>query len=206
LPSYTDLYYHDPASSGSPNLRPEKAWSYDAGLEWNPGPRFRGEVTVFRRRESDGIDYVKPSQADIWRATNIQSLSFTGLEAGMTLREARSQEISLSYTALHGSSRQLAGLLSRYVFNYPSHSAIAAWQAALPDKFVARVRLGVTRRLARDPYAIADIYLARMGRRFRPFVQVTNAWNVSYEEVPQVPMPGRGFVAGVEAVLYGLPN
>ena len=33
LPSYTDLYYHDPANIGSPNLRPERAWSYEGGAD-----------------------------------------------------------------------------------------------------------------------------------------------------------------------------
>ena len=31
LPTFTDLYYHDPANRGSPDLRPESAWSYEAG-------------------------------------------------------------------------------------------------------------------------------------------------------------------------------
>ncbi|RPI11702.1 MAG: TonB-dependent receptor, partial [Acidobacteriales bacterium] len=57
LPSYTDLYYHDPASQGSPNLRPERAWSHEAGLDWHASTRLRGSVTAFHRRETDGIDY-----------------------------------------------------------------------------------------------------------------------------------------------------
>ncbi len=206
LPSYTDLYYQDPASVGSPNLRPESAWSFDAGLDWNAGRRIRGEVTLFHRRESDGIDYVRVSESDIWRATNIQRLHFTGMETSVSLRATHSQEVSLTYMALRGSSRQLVGLLSRYVFNYPSHAAVASWQAALPGKIVGRVRIGATQRLERAPYAIADLYLARSSRRFSPFVQVTNAWNVTYEEVPHVPMPGRGLVVGVEAALPGLFN
>jgi outer membrane receptor protein involved in Fe transport len=29
LPTFTDLYYRDPATAGSPDLRPERAWSYE---------------------------------------------------------------------------------------------------------------------------------------------------------------------------------
>ncbi|HEY2018011.1 MAG TPA: TonB-dependent receptor, partial [Bryobacteraceae bacterium] len=32
VPSYTDLYYHDPGNMGSPNLRPERAWTYEGGV------------------------------------------------------------------------------------------------------------------------------------------------------------------------------
>ncbi len=84
LPTYTDLYYHDPANIGSPFLRPEKAWSYEGGLDWNSAGRVRGDLTVFNRRERDVIDYVRNNPTDIWRATNFQSLQFTGVEASVT--------------------------------------------------------------------------------------------------------------------------
>ena len=34
LPNYTDLYYHDPANIGNPNLRPEHAMNYEGGLDF----------------------------------------------------------------------------------------------------------------------------------------------------------------------------
>ena len=62
VPSYTDLYYHDPANLGSPNLRPERAWTYEGGLDWNPAPqRARWTSRSFERRERDGIDYYRTS-------------------------------------------------------------------------------------------------------------------------------------------------
>lgn len=42
LPTYTDLYYSDPANLGNPLLKPESAWSFEGGPEWNPG----GKVSV----------------------------------------------------------------------------------------------------------------------------------------------------------------
>jgi iron complex outermembrane receptor protein len=202
LPTYTDLYYHDPANVGSPNLRPEKAWNYEAGLDWNRG-RFRGDATVFHRRERDGIDYVRASANDVWRATNFQRLEFTGVEASVSANLPRSQLVDLRYTGLRGSRGQLAGQFSRYVFNYPSHSAVASWQGPIPGGWFARTRLGAIQRYARDPYALWDIYVARNRGRLHPFVQLTNAANVRYEEILGVPMPGRGVVAGFDLVVFG---
>ena len=201
LPSYTDLYYQDPASRGSPDLRPERAWSYEAGLDWHASGRLRGEVTVFHRRESDGIDYVRATPADVWQATNIHRLRFTGLETSVTARLGRFQELDLRYTGLHGARESLNGTLSRYVFNYPSSAGTIAWRAALPGGVVARMRAGVTNRLGRNPYAVADLYLARAGRRLRPFFQLTNLTNTSHEEILMVPMPRRGIIGGLEYVL-----
>ena len=77
LPTYTDLYYMDPANIGNPLLKPESAWSFEGGPEWNVGGRVSAEATVFHRRERNDIDYVRSSPAVPWQATNIDNLNFT---------------------------------------------------------------------------------------------------------------------------------
>lgn len=201
VPTYTDLYYHDPANLGSPDLRPERAWSYEAGLQWNASGRIRSELTVFHRREKDGIDYIRRSSAELWRATNIQNLRFTGLEAALSIVLARSHQLDFRYTGLHGLQDAIPGVISRYAFNYPSHSAIAAWQASLPLGLVARTRFGVLERRGRDRYALWDLYTASSKGRIHPFVQVTNVTGTRYEEILGVVMPGRAVVGGLEIVV-----
>ena len=203
LPSYTDLYYQDPANLGNPNLRPERAWSYEGGLAWNAGKRLRGEVVVFERRERDGIDYIRRSPDDIWRATNVQNLNFTGVEVSVGVSAPRGQRIDFRYTGLDGVQDALPGVLSKYVFNYPTHSGVAAWSGSLGGGLVVRTRVGVLDRRARDPYALWDLYAARSRGRVRPFLQLTNLTGTSYEEIPGVAMPGRSVVGGVEVVVFG---
>jgi len=201
VPSYTDLYYHDPANLGSPDLRPERAWSYEGALDWNAGAKLRGEVVVFHRRETDGIDYFRRSPTDIWRATNIQNLRFTGVEVSATARITDRQQLDLRYTGLHGVKNSLGGAFSKYAFNYPSQSAVASWQVALPMGLAARTRIGATQRLARDPYGLWDVYVAYTRGRVRPFLQFTNLTSTVYEEIQGVAMPKRGVVGGIELVL-----
>ena len=203
LPTYTDLYYSDPATRGFPGLRPERAWNYEAGLDWNVRGRVRGDATVFHRREQDGIDYVRNSVNDVWRATNFQRLQFTGVEASVAATLRRTQQIDFRYTGLHGGRDQLAGIFSRYVFNYASQSAVASWQGLLPGGLTARTRIGSIQRYARDLYALWDFYFARSRGRIHPFVQFTNLTNARYEEILGVAMPGRGVVAGVDIVVFG---
>lgn len=203
LPTYTDLYYHDPANQGSPDLRPERAWSYEAGLDWNAGGRFRASLTAFRREERDGIDYVRRSPADIWRATNFQRLAFTGVEAAVAVRLAAAQQLDFQYTGLRGAQDLLTGVQSKYTFNYPIHTGVASWQGTLGDFAVTRVRAGGVRRFGRDPYGVLDAYVARSRGRVRPFLQLSNLTDTAYEEIIGVPMPGRGLVGGVELLLFG---
>jgi hypothetical protein len=37
LPTYTDLYYSDPANRGNPSLKPESGWDFEFGPQWNSG-------------------------------------------------------------------------------------------------------------------------------------------------------------------------
>jgi iron complex outermembrane receptor protein len=203
LPTYTDLYYHDPANLGSPNLRPEKAWSYEGGLSWNAGGAWKGDVTYFERRERDGIDYVRYNLNDLWRATNFQRLHFRGLEADVTARLPKGQLVGFDYTWLRGAQDLLTGIQSRYVFNYPSNTGLVSWTATLPGGVMARSRVGVTQRLARDVYAVWDVSAGANWGRLRPYVQLTNLTSTVYQEIAGVAMPRRGAIAGVDVVLWG---
>ena len=201
LPSYTDLYYSDPANVGNPNLRPETAWSYEGGGEAFLTHTIMFDATVFYRRERDGIDYVRSSPTDIWRAMNIDNLNFTGLETALRYRPSPTQSFEVAYTGLHGAQYALNGLESRYAFNYPIHNATIAWTGKLPAAFHARTRIGALKRIQRDPYAVWDAAVSRSFGLVTPFVQLTNLTSTSYQEIEGVQMPGRAIVAGFEILL-----
>lgn len=202
MPSLTDLYYHDPANRGSADLRPERAWTYEGGIDANLGRRVRGELTVFQRDEQDVIDYARNSPTGIWQATNIQRLRFRGIEAAAIAPLGRAHEVELRYTGLRGFREPFPGIESRYAFSFPVNSGVASWRATLPKGLVARSRLGIIERFGRDPYALWDFYFARAGGRIHPFIQLTNLTNTRYEILTGVPMPGRTFVAGLELVAW----
>jgi iron complex outermembrane receptor protein len=202
LPTYTDLYYRDPANVGNPLLRPERAWTFEGGADVSLPREAKLAVTVFQRRETDGIDFVRSSPAEIWRATNFQALNFTGFESQLTMVAARKHRIELSYTGLNGAQTVLTGLQSKYVFNYPRHAGVATWQAAWNNGMMARTRLGAIERFGRSPYAVWDTFLAYQKGRVRPYLQLANITSTRYEELIGVRMPGRSFVGGLELVLY----
>jgi iron complex outermembrane receptor protein len=198
LPTYTDLYYHDPANVGSPNLRPERAWSYETGLQWNPAARLRADIALFHHRERDGIDFVRHSTNDIFRATNVDRLQFTGVEAAIDARLSSTQNIAVRYTAIRGAQAAFVDLTSKYVFNYPSQNAAVEWHGSFSHGLLARTRIGVLNRRARHPYALWDVYGAWGEHAIRPFLQLTNITATQYLEIPGVVMPGRAVVGGVE--------
>jgi iron complex outermembrane receptor protein len=197
LPTYTDLYYQDPANFGNPTLKPEHAWSYEGGVDWQIASGLRAEATLWERRDRDGIDYVRTSLTDPWRAQNFDRLNFTGFEGSLRASFARAQSLRLSYAAMRGVEDSLGALYSKYAFNFPSQSATAEYQAAL-GRLLLRTRMGAEQRIQRDPYAVWDVYFAWSRDRIRPFVQFTNLTDTRYEEILGVAMPGRAVVGGVE--------
>lgn len=203
VPSYTDLYYSDPDNQGNPNLRPERAWTYETGAVWNPLHRVRVDLGVFERRERDDIDYYRPNPDAIWMALNIDNLNFSGVESTVHWMLSPAQTIDLSYTGLRATEDTIPLGATKYTFQYPKQTGIASWQASLPKGFLFRVRLGVRDRLGVGPYALLDAYAASSHGRVRPFLQMTNITGTSYQEVQGVQMPGMTVMGGVEIMAYG---
>jgi len=201
VPSYTELYYEDPANIGNPNLRPERAWNYEGGIDWTPGSRWHGDFTVFERRERDGIDYYRASPNDLWQAVNIDALNFTGVESGLRFAVTGSQSLDFRYSWLQGNENTIPIGETKYTFYYPVHSGIISWQASLPSHFMVRTRVGVLDRRAEGTYALLDVDAAYTRGSVHPFVRLSNLTNTSYEEVQGVVMPGRTLIGGVELVL-----
>lgn len=198
LPSYTDLYYHDPANLGNANLRPERAWDYEGGVLWNLRGRLKSEVTIFQRRDRDVIDYVLASPSSPYMAENIQRLNFTGVEASVEVQLPRDQRLQIAYTGLHGIQGMLNGLRTKYSFNYPKHDAVVAWNGRLPGKFIARTRVGVVDRYASDPYGLWDAAVARQFGHVAAHLVLSNLTDTQYEEIQGVIMPGRSVVFGLD--------
>jgi iron complex outermembrane recepter protein len=221
LPSFTDLEYHDPANFGNPTLGPERAWDYEGGLLWNPNSRITSEVTVFRRRDQDVIDYVLrdcPSipvdqlpagtscsslATQVYHAENLQHLNFFGVETSVDLRLPREQRLQFAYTALHGAQESLLGLQTKYLFNYPLNSGVVAWTGRLPGRLIARTRVGVVDRFSEDPYALWDAAVAREFSHAAAHFVLSNITDTQYQEIPGIVMPGRSAVFGLDFFLRG---
>jgi outer membrane receptor protein involved in Fe transport len=197
LPTYTDLYYTDPANIGNPALKPESSWSYEAGADWNPGGRFTLTATGFRLQEKNTIDYSKHSLAAPWQAVNVQGFDLTGAEASLRIRLTATQQLQLSYTAAHAGSPP-AGLISEYAFNYAAQNAMAAWTGELFHQVIAHTQVAVVQRTTHNAYPLWDVSLARSRGRLRPYLRLLNLSNTGYEEIPSVPLQGRTIMAGTE--------
>ncbi|MGP8260177.1 MAG: TonB-dependent receptor [Acidobacteriaceae bacterium] len=205
LPTYTDLYYSDPATVGNPNLKPEKSWSYEGGLDWKPA---NGRLTLtavgFRLQETNAIDYSKllPLTAgEQWQAVNVPTLDIGGAETSIRVRIGSTQRLDLSYTAAH-SGNLPPNYLSEYAFNYAAQNAIFAWTGQF-KQLSAHTQVNVVQKTTQTAYPLWDASLARNTGSIRPYLRLLNLSNTGYTEIVAVPMQGRTVMGGMEWTWHG---
>jgi iron complex outermembrane receptor protein len=203
LPSYTELYYSDPYDLGNPNLKPESATSYEVGFDAYVKTNLHAAVTVFQRRDTNLIDYVRANPNDVWQAENFDKLRFTGVEASAVYDLKPNQHFSLSFSGLQGVNQSNQLLESKYAFNFPVHSGVVEWRGTVMKNVLARTRIGVVDRIGQSPYALWEASAGYTAGRFRPFFQLTNITNTSYQDIPGVVLPGREIIGGMELWLFG---
>ena len=212
IPTYTDLYYSDPATLGDAKLKPESAWSADAGADWAPSSKLTLSVTEFYSRQHDTIDYVKSATvpnmflpagcpANIWCADNLNGLQFTGVEATLTWIPKRSQMVRVAWTGLRGAQNALHGLESEYVFNYPVENIHAKWRWALKHHFAIDNTVQLAQRYQQTVYPVWNVEATHASGRIQPYLRLSNLSNTGYQEITGVNMPSRTIVGGVAVVL-----
>jgi iron complex outermembrane receptor protein len=216
IPTYTDLYYSDPVTHGNPNLRPESAWSGEAGADWVPSSRLSISATGFYNRQHDAIDYVRAASlpnpylpvgcpVDIWCATNLSGLRFAGVESSVTWAPARGQKVQIAWTGLTGAQPPLHGLESEYALNYPVENLHATWTAELGHTLTVTNSVAVAKPYQQTgiapwntiAYPVWNAALTHDSGRVRPYLRLGNLSNTGYQEIRGVAMPCRSITGGI---------
>ena len=207
VPTWTELYYHDPQNLGNPSLGPEKAVSAEAGLTVARGP-VNFDVAGFWRHGTDLIDFVRSSSFAPWVARNIRTAETWGLEAALQWQGKKSALLSrvalqaaYLFVDLERLSAEAGATEGKYVLD-PLH---VKWDliagGRIPLEIDALTRLSY---FARPSYAggvwLWDLRLARdllQGEIFEVYVEGRNLGDARYEEAAGVPLPGRTLFAGL---------
>jgi iron complex outermembrane receptor protein len=194
VPTFTELYYSDPANLGNPDLRAERGWSFDAGADWTRrGWTF--SVAPFRRIDRDVIDWVKAAAPDLWRTTNVRDVTTTGVEVSAARRWPRAF-LRVSYARLDVDAPSL-DLLSKYVLEYATDQATTSISIPIAGGLRAAFNADYRKRLDGQSYALIGARVSRTVRHAELFLDGSNLANETYHEIAGVAMPGRWVTAGV---------
>jgi len=211
IPTYTDLYYHDPISVSNPNLQPEKAWTYETGVAWQNSV-WDASLATFYRDGKNLIDWAKQVDEEKWQVRNVADVGTFGLEFSSSLNiksllsKSPISSAKLSYAFLN-SGKRIGQMQSRYVFNYLKHQIIFGlmheWFAGIRQSWSVRYE---ERKAQADGYALVDTKLSWKTNakdwQMEIYLEATNLFNKTYYEVQPVPMPGRWIIVGIRPTLF----
>jgi iron complex outermembrane receptor protein len=194
IPTFTELYYTDPANLGTPDLRAEHGWSVDGGADWTRGP-WTLSFSPFRRWDRDVIDWVRATPADLWRSANIRDVTSTGFEASLT-RRWEGALLRVYYAGLTVDAPTL-DLLSKYVNEYARHQSGGSLAVPIGTRFGAAVNVDHRHRNDGQSYDLVSVRVTHHLRRADLFIAASNLLDEDYHEIIGVPMPGRWVTVGV---------
>ncbi|MBA3052046.1 MAG: TonB-dependent receptor [Candidatus Omnitrophica bacterium] len=193
-PSFTELYYLTLTNKGDSSLRPEKNISYEIGADYSID-RISAGITVFRRRESDVIDWIKNTLSDQqWLAKNIGRVAVNGAEITTGIKMAPAT-LSIGYVFVDMDSQ--ADYISKYALRAPEHqfSSVISFPVA---GISADARTVYKKRPGEKGYFLLASGISKKYGKVELFLRGTNLLNVSYEEITDAPSPPRWLGAGVK--------
>ncbi len=209
-PTYTERFIdtevENPAGNlGNPNLEPEKAWSFEAGIDIYPANRFSLHATAFYRRIENLIDYAKLPGEQLYVAHNILQAETRGLELGVRYQ----QSIGSAILALNGTytflDKELGGVQDNVEYKYALTNERQLFQGSARlaiDNFTFGFRSVWKDRRSRPSYGVVHgqiIYLLPIGReRFSISLKGYNLFDKEYAVIFDAPMPGRWFIFGAQ--------
>ena len=193
VPTFTERYYSDPANLARAEVGPERAWAGEGGADLFLASGWLLQATVFGRTDNDVIDWLRPTVADRWRTYNIRDVNTRGFELGVRKTFAAGAFIQAQYTGLDLDAAAV-DQLSKYVLDFAPRSFTAAAAFPLPGRFTVAPRVEYrmrTRSAGTADYLLLDARVGRrFGRLFELFAEGANLFDVSYQEVAGVRMPG----------------
>jgi vitamin B12 transporter len=200
VPTFTDLYYRDPATSGNPDLEPESAFAQELGVKFTDN-NFSGSISIFNRDSDNLIDYIRPNTGiSIFTATNIAEVNTQGFEIEGAYNfklKNYNQTVTFGYTYLNDDILDQNKDLSRYSLNTLKHQFITRLTSKLFKNVSQNIIYKHAERAIGASYNVWDASIIMDVQKFSFTVTANNIFDADYIESGFVPMPP-------SSVLFGL--
>ncbi|MCZ4407623.1 TonB-dependent receptor [Cryomorphaceae bacterium 1068] len=213
LPSYTDLYYNLGGAVGSIDLEPESSINYELGAKFDYAVG-RGDVAVFTRDGSNLIDWIRFSGSDMTTAANITEVRISGVEANFTWdmlnvlggkSPLKSIQTGYSYMFSDSLSNDFESL---YVLDFLEQKADLGFYFQFGKNFHVNWFFSYQDRLGSfvdadgmesnyQPVVLSDLRVSPQFGKLKLFVQVSNLFDETYNDIGSVIQPGRWFRLGM---------
>ena len=218
--TFNELYFAD---EGGLNLSPELSDNFEGGatisLNTKKGGKFVLDATYYMRQGQNLIDMisfdddnhcdtitsttyegVEYNYGSVY-ATNIGSMDYSGIEAGLMYINKNGGLLKINYTTVSTTDSDVP-YNSMFVNNYLSNVLTTQAQMNLPldVKFNIRYTMQTRNSFADDDEAVGLLYLTAsrtFADKYNAYIGVNNLLNTDYIDIGNVQQPGRWLRAGV---------
>lgn len=198
IPTYTNLYYESSIEEGNPNLKPEKAQSFESGFYMS----FKNthlNLAYFDRISSDLIDWTKDTEEAKWQARNFSKIHTQGLEFqgkyNFYIKDL-TQHIKINYTYLNDVILDNDIEFSRYSLNSFKHQFNVQLETSLIPNMKQTISYRYVERTDGVNHQLVDVALNFLVKNWQLGAKANNIFDEIYTET-LVPMPKANFSASV---------
>ncbi len=213
FPTFTELYLNTATVKGDPDLKPEKALTYELGVKQGTAD-YNGTLSVFYRQTQDAIDKIKRPDQPVPVMENINNINMFGVEVSTVVqlekyfRSKALKQLTMNYAYLNA-DRKEEGFQSFYTLNYLSHKFSAGLNLELIPGlswdiwYTLKIREGnyqwdaQTPAVDYKPVKLVDTRLSYSIGKVRLFADINNVFNQKYFEHGFVEQPGFWFTMGM---------
>ncbi len=219
LPTFTELYYSGPTNTGNPGLRPEKAINIESGVGFRQND-FSIDITGFYRMGKNIIDWIKQSDTiETWQTINHTKINALGFDISGKIKlnnlidkKIPFKFIRTGYTYVDN-TKDAGNMISRYVLDYMRSKVYASlyhtiykgfsgsWKYTFQDRAGSYTDYKTGQEKAYSPFSLLDVKLSWSKQYLNVFIDVSNLLNTKYQDISNVPMPGRWIKGGVNVLI-----
>ena len=200
VPTYTDLFYTSPTTIGNENLKPEKAFTKEIGINYTKDD-FDFTFTLYNRDASDVIDYVKNVESAPWEAFNIREINTKGYELGLTynfyVAAFLNHSIKIGYSNIKDDLKQTDFNFSRYALNSLKNHLTTSYSFEIKKNLKSSIVYKYAERNSGEDYSIMDFKVSYTLKNYKLYVTGNNLFDTVYSETNLVEMPGRNVLVGI---------
>ncbi|MEA4982055.1 MAG: TonB-dependent receptor [Paludibacter sp.] len=210
LPTFTDLYYKSATQLANPDLQPEKSLTVELGTKYRRGG-LQCDGSVFYRKGTDIIDWVKFPDQEKWQSMNLTVLNTMGADASASYRFSQGfmKQLKLSY-AFVNTDKASTTFDSKYALDYlrhqivfqASHSLVSnvgvTWNLNYNDRAGDYADFDTGAKVPYRPYWLINSRIAWQMKQWMVYADLNNLLNESYVDFGGLTLPGFNALVGVK--------
>ncbi|TRZ50355.1 TonB-dependent receptor [bacterium] len=207
-PTFNDLYWPREdygfwgGVEGNPNLKPEKAISYEAGLSGYLFKKFKTDVTLFKTEFKDLIEWTVDNNW-WWRPRNVSSATIKGVEVETEFLLKEHLKANFNYTYLGAKNTNTKRWLiyrPRQLYKIRlAYSPNSKFELGLSTIYKTKSFANADNTVHLKQYCVSNLnFIYRINKNAEVNFEINNIFDRMYQEERDYPMPGRAFYGGMK--------